>query len=195
MLLQSSNLRKMPNYIHNVRWILPDKFSNPMQKVQEAATQLADSVGHQFLKFSLDGHLVGDLGVAIAEHFFGITPHDAQKTGHDATLKRGKVIESVEIKIRRQSTNISFDSEPDHIIALRLEPGDKMVTLVYAGPGSVLRAIRPNAAYAETQAHALIRKFERGQKVSLNQLAEHFDYKAFMKKPSIPIRNQPTVAS
>lgn len=184
----------MPTHIHNVRWILPDKFSNPMRKVQEAANQLKKSVGHDFLKFSLDGHLVGDLGVAIAEYFFGITLHDAQQTGHDATLVRGKVIESVEIKIRRQSTNISFDSEPDHIIALRLEPGDRMVTLVYAGPGSVLRTIRPNAAYAEIQAHASIRQFENGQKISLNQLAEHFAYEAFMANPSIPFRNQPTVA-
>ena len=168
-----------------------------MQKVREAAKQLKESAGHEFLRFTLDGHLVGDLGVAIAEHFFAIKLHDSHRTGHDGTLESKRAVESVEIKIRRESTGIWFDSEPEHIIAFRLEDADSRVTLVYAGPGSVLREIRPDAQIAETirtEAGATIRKFTARQTVSLNQLAEHFKYDDFMKNPSIPFRNPPTVA-
>ena len=185
------------SYIHNTTWLLPDKFSKPMQKVREAAKQLKASAGHEFLRFTLDGHLVGDLGVAIAEHFFAIKLHDSHRTGHDGTLESKGAIESVEIKIRRESTGIWFDSEPEHIIAFRLEDADSRVTLVYAGPGSVLREIRRNAVIAKTvptDVGAKIHKFTARQTVSLNQLAEHFTYEDFMKNPSIPFRNQPTVA-
>jgi hypothetical protein len=185
------------SHIHKASWLLPDKFAKPMQLVQKAVDQLKTSAGHDFLKFTLDGRLVGDLGEAIAEHLFTIKLHDSQQTGHDGTLERNGAIESVEIKTRRESTNIWFDSEPDHIIVFRLEDGDDRITLVYAGPGSVLRYIRPGAQHGETvqsKAGATIRKFAARQTVSLNQLAEHFKYEDFMKTPSIPFRNLPTVA-
>lgn len=186
------------SHIHKSSWLLPDKFRKPLLLVLEAVEQLKRSAGHEFLKFTLDGRLVGDLGEAIAEHFFALKLHDSQQTGHDGTLlDMNGVIKSVEIKSRRESTNIWFDSEPDHIIAFRLEKGDARITLVYAGPGSVLRKIRPNAKVVKTirtQAGATIRKFTARQTVSLNQLAEHFSYEDFMKCPSIPFRNRPTVA-
>lgn len=185
------------SHIHKTAWLLPDKFAKPMQLVQKAVDQLKTSAGHDFLKFTLDGRLVGDLGEAIAEHFFAIKLHDSQQAGHDGTLERNRSIESVEIKTRRKSTNIWFDSEPDHIIAFRLEKGDALITLVYAGPGSVLKKIRPNAKVAKTnrsKAGATIRKFNARQTVSLNQLAEHFKYEDFMANPSMPFRNLPTVA-
>lgn len=185
------------SHIHKASWLLPDKFARPMQLVQKAVDQLKTSAGHEFLRFTLDGRLVGDLGEAIAEHLFAIKLHDSQQTGHDGTLDRNGAIESVEIKTRRESTNIWFDSEPDHIIAFRLDKGDALITLVYAGPGSVLQKIRPNARVAKTirtKAGATIRKFTARQTVSLNQLAEHFKYEDFMKTPSIPFRNLPTVA-
>jgi hypothetical protein len=185
------------SHIHRIKWLLPQKLEEPMKVVREAVRQLKESAGHEFLKFTLDGRLVGDLGEAIAEHFFAIKLHDSQQTGHDATLDRNKMIESVEVKTRRASTNIWFDSQPDQIIAFRLEEGDAHVTLVYAGPGSVLKMIRPHAQYGETvqtNAGATIRKFTARQTVSLNQLAEHFKYEDFMKTPSIPFRNLPTVA-
>lgn len=185
------------SYIHKTTWLLPDKFSDPMKLVRDAVDQLKTSAGHDFLKFTLDGRLVGDLGEAIAEHFFAITLHDSQQTGHDGTLKRKGIIKSVEVKTRRESTNIWFDSEPDYIIAFRLEEGDDRTTLVYAGPGSVLRKIRPHAKHDKTvksDVGATIRKFTARQEVSLNQLAKYFNYEDFMKTPSIPFRNQPIVA-
>lgn len=186
------------SHIHKSTWLLPDKFAKPLQQVQRAVHQLKDSAGHKFLKFTLDGRLIGDLGEAIAEHFFDIQLHDSSRMGHDATLTINGACESVEVKMRRESTGIWFDSQPDHIIAFRMGEADTRITLIYAGPGSVLQKIRPDARVAKTirtEVGATIRKFTERQTVSLNQLAEHFDYEAFMAKPSIPFRNQPTVAS
>lgn len=185
------------SHIHKSTWLLPDKFAKPLQQVQKAVHQLKESAGHEFLKFTLDGRLIGDLGEAVAEHFFAIQLHDSLRMGHDATLNSHGTFESVEVKIRRESTGIWFDSQPNHIIAFRMEEGDARITLIYAGPGSVLLKIRPEAQIAETihtELGATIRKFTARQTVSLNQLAEHFKYEDFMKTPSIPFRNLPTVA-
>lgn len=185
------------SHIHKSTWLLPDKFAKPLQQVQKAVHQLKESAGHKFLKFTLDGRLIGDLGEAVAEHFFNIELHDSSKMGHDATLQRNGSFESVEIKIRRESTGIWFDSQPDHIIVFRMEKCDGRITLIYAGPGSVLKDIRTEIEIAETiitDVGATIRKFTGRQTVSLNQLAEHFKYEDFMNNPSIPFRNLPTVA-
>lgn len=159
--------------------------------MQQAVDQLKASVGIPHLQFTLDGHFIGDLGAAIAAYYFNIQLNPTQKKGHDAVLTLGGAKADVEVKLRRNSKNIWFDSEPTHLLVFRLEPDDREVTLVYAGPGDVIRTkIRIGKVAFENGT----RTFTGRQTVSLNQLAEHFDYGTFINSGSIPFRNPPVVA-
>jgi len=186
------------SFIHSVRWKLPEQFVEPMKKIKSAVHELKLAAGHSHLGFTLDGRLIGDLGEAIAQHFFMIELCDSLKAGHDAVLTDGNKKWSVEVKMRRCSTGIWFDSEPDYLLVFRLEPGDKSITLVYAGAGSAIMAIKglDSGACSKEMASpqgATIRPFKSRHTVSLNQLAKHFDYAKFMSKPSIPFRNVPVL--
>lgn len=149
-----------------------------------AVNELEEAFAESKLKFTLDGRFIGDLGELIAAYFFAIELNPGQHKGHDARLGE----RDVEIKLRRNSTQIWFDSEPTLLIVFRMESCDTRVTLVYAGPGSV---IRENIRHSEALHAADGRSFTERQTVSLNQLAEHFDYDSFMQSPTIPFRNHP----
>jgi len=176
--------------IKSPRWLLPEIFATPLQAVQQAVDQLKASVGIPHLQFTLDGRFIGDLGEAIAAHYFNIRLNSSQSKGHDAILLLNGVESDVEVKLRRNSSTIWFDSEPTHLIAFRLEPGDRHITLAYAGSGNVIRTrIRSEKVAFKADG----RTFTSRQNVSLNQLAKHFDYATFIQGGSIPFRNQPDV--
>lgn len=188
------------NYIHKSTWQMPVHLRAPLQSIKAAVNELKTASGHPHLKFTLDGRLIGDLGEAIAHHFFEIDLCESLQTGHDAYLQRNGTVQSIEVKIRRESTNIWFDSEPDYLIAFRLEENDQKLTLVYAGPGSVIREQIRNGQEGvdivkedENPLGARVRKFKSKQTVSLNQLAKNFVYEEFMANPCIPFRNRPNI--
>lgn len=184
------------SFIHKTRWNFPKHLDGPLRNLHQAAIALKRASEHEFLKFTLDGRLIGDLGEALAEHFFEIKLCDSLKTGHDATMLKENSVLSVEVKTRMESTGIWFDSEPDFIIAFRIEKSFECLSLVYAGPGDVLRKIRKDAGRGssmESPSGARITKFTSRQTVSLNQLAEHFDYGAFMASPTIPFKTRPVI--
>jgi hypothetical protein len=186
------------SHIDSPPWLLPELFAGPLQTVQEAVDELKRSVGIPHLEFTLDGRFVGDLGEAIAAHYFDVALNPGQAKGHDATLTIDGEESDVEVKIRRNSTQIWFDSEPTHLLIFRFEPCDRRVTLVYAGPGDVIRTKIRNGEGKSTKLAVLAvdgRSYTERQTISLNQLAEHFDYEAFMRHPSIPFRNRPELAA
>ncbi len=83
--------------------------------------------------FTLDGHIVGSLGEALAEYRYGLRLLTASAERHDATTKDGKL---VQIKATQGTRGVGLRSEPDYLIVLRITR-DGSAEEVFNGPGSV----------------------------------------------------------
>lgn len=79
--------------------------------------------------FTPDGHLVGSLGEALAEHYYGIELAPASTQGYDGT-RDGK---KVEVKTT-QGSAVALSSGPEHLLVLKLLP-DGSFEEHYNGPG------------------------------------------------------------
>jgi len=80
--------------------------------------------------FTLDGHFVGSIGVALAARQYGLelgaTARDYDATGPD---KR-----RVQVKVS-QAKSVGLRSEPEHLIVLQFD-AEGIATEVYNGPGA-----------------------------------------------------------
>jgi hypothetical protein len=83
-------------------------------------------------QFTLDGHLVGSIGEALAAHHYGLERLTATAKGHDATAPDKR---QVQIKVS-QAKSVGLRSEPEHLIVLRLA-ADGTATEIYNGPGAL----------------------------------------------------------
>ncbi len=82
-------------------------------------------------RFTLDGHLVGSLGEVVAAHRYALELLPASAEGHDARATDGRL---VQVKAT-QRASVGLQSEPQHLIVLRLLP-DGSAEEVYNGPGA-----------------------------------------------------------
>jgi hypothetical protein len=82
-------------------------------------------------KFTLDGHLVGSIGEALAADQYGLDLLPTGTKTHDATAPDGRL---VQIKLT-QGSAVALRSCPDHMIVLRMERTGS-TTEVYNGPGT-----------------------------------------------------------
>ena len=89
-------------------------------------------------KFTLDGHLFGSMGEAIARYYYGITLHGNNTKKHDGT-KDGK---EVQIKIT-QGSSVDINGVPDNLLVLFLHKQDGVVYEVYNGPCAWLENCKP----------------------------------------------------
>lgn len=85
--------------------------------------------------FTPDGHMVGSLGEALAQHHYRIELFGASAYCHDGACD-GK---QVQIKAT-QGTRIAISSEPEHLLVLALER-DGTFTEEYNGPGARVWAL------------------------------------------------------
>ena len=81
--------------------------------------------------FTLDGHLVGSLGECLVADAYALKLLPASNKGHDAITQDGIM---VEIKAT-QSKSVSFRSEPEHAIIIKIIP-DGTFEEIYNGLGS-----------------------------------------------------------
>lgn len=98
-------------------------------------------------KFTLDGHLFGSLGEAIAKYYYGINLYRTGMKKHDGE-KDGK---DVQIKIT-QGSSVDINSVPDNLLVLFLHKQDGVVYEVYNGPCEWLSDCKPtkNGWYSRT---------------------------------------------
>ena len=80
--------------------------------------------------FTPDGHLVGSLGECLVADAYDLKLLPASNKGYDAVTKNGL---KVEIKAT-QSKSISFRSEPEHTIIIKIMP-DGTFEEIYNGSG------------------------------------------------------------
>lgn len=80
-------------------------------------------------KFTLDGHLFGSLGEAIAVNFYNIDLSPTGTKTHDGT-KDGK---KVQIKIT-QGDSVDINEIPEHLLVLFLSKQNNEIYEVYNGP-------------------------------------------------------------
>ena len=80
-------------------------------------------------KFTLDGHLFGSIGEAIAKYYYDIELYATGTKTHDGE-KNGK---KVQIKIT-QGSSIDINGIPDNLLVLFLHKKDGIVYEVYNGP-------------------------------------------------------------
>lgn len=80
--------------------------------------------------FTPDGHMVGSIGECLAAHHYALTLLPASTKGRD-TIKNGK---NIEIKAT-QSNAIALRSEPEHLLAIRLDKTGGF-TEIYNGLGN-----------------------------------------------------------
>ncbi len=81
--------------------------------------------------FTPDGHLVGSLGECLVADAYALELLPASNKGHDAITQDGI---KVEIKAT-QSKSVSFRSEPEHAIIIKIIP-DGTFEEIYNGLGS-----------------------------------------------------------
>ena len=102
------------------------------------------------------GHLIGDIGVVIAEDRFGVRRRSRSGRGFDAVTPDGK---RVEIKLTQSDKEVAFSPHPaDHVLVFRLHR-DANVETVYNGPAEPIYAELP--PFKENQ---------RQQKIALSKL-------------------------
>ncbi len=89
-------------------------------------------------KFTLDGHLFGSLGEAIAKYYYGINLYRTGMKKHDGE-KDGK---DVQIKIT-QGSSVDINGVPDNLLVLFLHKQDGVVYEVYNGPCAWLENCKP----------------------------------------------------
>ena len=83
--------------------------------------------------FTPDGHLVGSLGECLVADAYNLKLLTASNKGYDAVTKDGL---KVEIKAT-QSKSVSFRSEPEHTIIIKIMP-DGTFEEIYNGSGSLV---------------------------------------------------------
>lgn len=164
-----------------VRFNVPPEIAVALKLLQEAVDNLAKISKHKQKKFTLDGRLVGDIGEVLAAELFDLVLNENQETGFDAKAGSGEYKgKPVEVKCRRNSKDIEFHDIPELLVVLALEQADKVVELVYLGPGAVLQKIRPDAA-PDAKGRFKIR-------VSLAMLRNKFDQSGFPDSSPLPLR-------
>lgn len=89
-------------------------------------------------KFTLDGHLFGSLGEAIASDFYNIKLAPTGAKTHDGTVD-GK---EVQIKIT-QGSSVNINDIPEHLLVLFWNKQNGEVYEVYNGPCDWLRERKP----------------------------------------------------
>lgn len=82
-------------------------------------------------KFTLDGHLVGSIGEAVARERYNLILAPSSTETHDAVTQDGW---AVQIKTT-QTGSMALSSEPDHLLVLFLSPSGEL-SEVYNGPGA-----------------------------------------------------------
>ena len=98
-------------------------------------------------KFTLDGHLLGSIGEALAEYYYQINLYPNSAKTHDGEIGGKKV----QIKIT-QGDSVDINDVPDYLLVLFLNKKDGSVYEVYNGPCEWLRECKPtkNGWYSRT---------------------------------------------
>lgn len=105
------------------------KLRNIVQGMYAGAKELGGL--YPGLHFTLDGHLVGSIGEAIAQEEFGIKLFPASTKTHDGSFPDGRL---VQIKTT-QAKSIGLRSEPDNLIVITLLDNGGY-EIVYNGAGA-----------------------------------------------------------
>ena len=121
----------MDNHINDYDFIR-QKVSELLQIVKELEDRFPGK------KFTLDGHLFGSMGEAIATYYYGIKPHSNSTKKHDGVIN-GK---EVQIKIT-QGSSVDINGVPDNLLVLFLHKQDCVVYEVYNGPCAWLENCKP----------------------------------------------------
>lgn len=94
-------------------------------------------------KFSLDGHLVGNLGEVIAREAFGLTLLPESTEGHDAMDAAGCL---VQIKLVGATAKaVALYSDCDFLLVMRLLPEGEQAEVLYFAPGAPVWAMAGKA--------------------------------------------------
>lgn len=122
---------------------LPPEVSRVLQAVKKLRARYAT---YSSLRFTPDGHLVGDLGVAVAADAFGLQPTKASTASCDA-MAGGKRVEIKATAREPAKAQFSFAKvekgtpDPHRVIALRFDLEKCEAELVYDGPYAPIRAL------------------------------------------------------
>lgn len=161
---------------------IPRGISEAISNLQKAVDRLANLHPLSNRRFTLDGRVIGDIGEVIANAIFDIKLKEHQTPGFDAKVMTGANKDKrVEIKCRRKCDVIDFVTTPDLLVVLWICDNDACYELVYAGPGDVIRSIKPKSA--------------KRSRVKLSELRDRFSWNAFENDPTIPLRKKITPVS
>ncbi|MCG9760160.1 MULTISPECIES: hypothetical protein [Pseudoalteromonas] len=110
-----------------------DKFQKLIRQLYSTVDEL--EVMFPGRHFTPDGHMVGSIGECLVAEAYGLNLETASNKGFDAKTHNGK---QVEIKAT-QSKIVSFRSEPEHTIIIKILPNGTFEE-IYNGPGNLVWA-------------------------------------------------------
>lgn len=119
---------------------LPDS----VRKLYRAHQALVRDYGHEDLKFTLDGRLVGDIGEALARELFGLVPTNGRVKGVDSQTPTE---ETVQVKVtgrRKAGPAYSYgQASAKYLLFFRLDFERNTAEIVYNGPEGPVRKHLP----------------------------------------------------
>lgn len=108
-----------------------EKFKRLVAQLYRTVNDLEDMFPGRH--FTPDGHMVGSIGECLVADAYNLTLENASNKGFDARTHDGT---QVEIKAT-QATSVSFRSEAQHVIAIKILPDGTFVE-IYNGPGDII---------------------------------------------------------
>ena len=103
-------------------------------QIVSAIYELADELEKMFpgRHFTPDGHMVGSIGEALAEFYYGIALSPASAHCHDG------VCNGVNVQVKTtQTERIAISSKPDHLLVLALKRDGSFLE-IFNGPGELV---------------------------------------------------------
>ncbi len=125
-------------------------------------------------RFTLDGHLLGSIGEAVAAYCYGLELCPASTKGHDAIASDGR---RVQIKLT-QRTAVAISYQCEHLLVLRMTPENGFEE-IYNGEGAPVWSIIGNKAEAGRQRSLSVTKLSELNLSSASPLNRIRDFPTF----------------
>jgi uncharacterized protein DUF6998 len=114
--------------IKNARKRVMERFPNILKRLYRIVDELEDLFPGR--PFTPDGHMIGSIGEALAQYYYGITLNRPSTQGEDGQAEYGPV----EVKTT-QRESVAFRSEPRALLVLKLY-SNGVFEEIYNGNGS-----------------------------------------------------------
>ena len=116
-----------------------DDLEKTIQELFRITRKLEERYRQYEKKFTLDGHLIGSIGEVLVAEAYGLKLCDSNVNPvYDAKVEDGTEVQIKATQTDRISISARPEDEPQHLIAIQIQPTGAWAT-IYNGPGAPVR--------------------------------------------------------